>query len=337
MITIADIARATQLSTATVSNALTGKGRVNENKRKEIISVAQRMGYDFSRIRSGCAQKNIYVITEQIGITFCDHIVQGICSAAAAQGIQVVILNMNILTISNWKASPPMALLRQEAQKLFDRLDSSCLGLIYVSQYTRDLTGLFPAFPFPVICAYAYADGCVPCITYDDRHGAFLATSHLISLGRKHIAMISGTVDSIPMTKRFAAYQRALVQSRLSFSLDYIKIGTWTEFAGQDAMEQLLHLSPLPDAVFCQNDYIAIGAMRSIKAAGLRIPEDIAVIGFDDVDAACLVDPQLTTIAPPFVEIGQEAVRKLMGILNKSDDGRLSIELPCRIIHRQSA
>lgn len=337
MITIADIADAMHLSTATISNALTGKGRVNENRRREIIAVAQQMGYDFSRIRSGCTQQNIYVIVEQVGITFCDKIVQGICNVAEQEGMRVTVFHLNILTKSNWEPTPSMTLLKREVQKYFDLVDSSCVGLIYVSQYIRDLSGLFPVFPFPVICAYAYARDGIPCVNYDNQHGAFLATSHLISLGRKNIAMITGVVDSIPMIRRFSAYQQALVQARLRFVLNNVVIGSWSVQSGKDAMEQLLKLTPCPDAVFCQNDYIAVGAIRSIHAAGLRVPEDIAVIGFDDVEAAELVDPQLTSIAPPFVEIGEEAVRKLMRILRKEDDGCLSIELPCRIVCRQSA
>ena len=337
MITIADIAARMQISTATVSNALTGKGRVNEEKRKAIITVAQEMGYDFSRIRSSHARKNIVVITEQIGITFCDRIVQGICSAATEHHAQVTIYNMNILTLIDWRFNPPMDLLRQEAQKLFERLDSSCMGLIYVSQYPRDLSNFLPALPVPVICTYAYTGNGVPCINYDDQQGAFLATSHLASLGRKRIAMISGVVDSIPMTKRFAGYQRALIHAGLDFSLDYVRIGRWNEFSGEQAMEELLNLPVPPDAVFCQSDYIAIGAMRAVTKAGLRIPEDIAIVGFDDIDAACMVTPQLTTIAPPHVEIGQEAVHKLMRILDKADDGKPSIKLECWLLKRDSA
>lgn len=337
MTTISDIAARMNLSTATVSNALTGKGRVNETKRREIIAIAREMGYDFSRIRASHARKNIVLMTEQIGINFCDRIVQGICSAAAEYNAHVTIYNLNILTMTDWHATPPLDLLQREAQKIFDRLDPSCVGLIYVSQYPRNLTQLLPAMPFPVICTYAYAENGIPCINYDDQQGAFLATSHLASLGRKRIAMISGAVDSIPMTKRFAGYQRALIHAGLDFSLDYVRIGSWNETSGEQAMRQLLELPVAPDAVFCQSDYIAIGAMRAVAAAGLRVPEDIAIVGFDDIDAACMVTPQLTTIAPPHVEIGQEAVHKLMRILDKADDGKTSIKLECWLLKRDSA
>lgn len=338
MITIADIARRMQLSTATVSNALTGKGRVSDERRKEILAVATEMGYDFTRVRAALPRlKSICVIEEQAGITFCDRIIQGVCSAAEELGAQVTLFNMNILTMVDWNYNPPPELVRRVLQKTCKRLDSSSMGMIYVSQYPRDMTNLMPRLPFPVICAYAYTDGGIPCINYDDQQGAFLATSRLASLGRKQIAMISGAVDSIPMTKRFTGYQRALIKSGLAFRPELVRVAGWNETGGRAAMEQLLMLPQRPDAVFCQSDYLAIGAMRAIRAAGLRIPEDIAVVGFDDVDAASLLDPPLTTIAPPHVEIGQEAVRKLFHIVDKTDDGSCNIKLPCRLLARDSA
>lgn len=337
MVTISDIARRMHLSTATVSNALTGKGRISDARRKEILSVAKEMGYDFGRVRAALPRyKNICVIEEQAGITFCDRIIQGICSAAEEMGAQTTLFNMNILTMVDWNYNPPPELVRKVLQKTCKRLDSSYMGMIYVSQYTRDMTDLMPRLPFPVICTYAYTDGRIPCINYDDQQGAFLATSHLASLGRRQIAMISGAVDSIPMTKRFAGYQRALIKAGLAFRPELVCIAGWNESGGRTAMDQLLALPQRPDAVFCQSDYLAIGAMRAIRAAGLRIPEDIAVVGFDDVDAALMVDPPLTTIAPPHVEIGQESVRKLFHIIDKTDDGNCNIKLECRLLKRDS-
>ena len=139
------------------------------------------------------------------------------------------------------------------------------------------------------------------------------------------------------MTKRFAGYQRALVQAGLSFSPEYVCIGSWNESSGYDAMKQLLALPERPDAVFCQSDYLAIGAIRAVREAGLRVPEDIAIVGFDDIDAASVVDPKLTTIAPPHVEIGMEAVHKLFSIVNKTDDGNNNVKLSCWLLQRGTA
>ncbi len=338
VVTISDIAGRMQLSTATVSNALTGKGRISEQRRSEILDVAREMGYDFTRIRgSAPKQKSICVIEEQAGITFCDRILQGICTAADKYNAQVTIYNLNILTMTDWSSMPPPKMLQETLRKTCGWLNSSYMGMIYISQYPRDMTSLLPRLPYPVICAYAYTNDGIPCINYDDQQGALLATSHLAKLGRKRIAMISGVVDSIPMTKRFAGYQRALVQAGLSFSPEYVCIGSWNESSGYDAMKQLLALPERPDAVFCQSDYLAIGAIRAVKEAGFRVPEDIAIVGFDDIDAASVVDPKLTTIAPPHVEIGMEAVHKLFSIVNKTDDGNANVKLNCWLLQRGTA
>lgn len=339
MVTIAEIAQKLGLSTATVSNALTGKGRISEARRGEIVEAARQMGYDFSRLRAVMPnQKNICVIDEQIGVTFCDRIVQGICSAAEDAGLHVTIINLNILTATNWTFNNPSPeLLRRYMHDVSSRIDTSYMGVIYVSQYPRDMTDQLPRLSMPLICTYAYTTDGIPCINYDDQHGAFLATSHLSSLGRRRLAMISGAVDSIPMTKRFAGYQRALVHAGLPFRPEYVALGNWNENGGYYAMKQLLALPDRPDGVFCQSDYLAIGAMRAVHEAGLRVPEDIAIVGFDDIDAAIMVDPKLTTIAPPHVEIGQEAVKKLLRVIENKDDGNNSVKLKCWLLKRDSA
>ena len=317
MVTIADIAGKLGYSTATVSNALTGKGRVSEKRRKEILEAAESMGYDFTRIRSGQRTRSIAVVVEQIGVCFCDRIIQGVCAEAEDKGFCVTLYHLNLLNRTGWKQNPPQHVMKAELQKALDRLDDSCVGMIYISQYTRDLSGLFTALPVPAVCTYAYANDGVPSVFYDDQQGAFLATRHLASIGRKRIAMISGLVDSIPMTRRFAGYQRALIEAGLTFSPDYIKIGSWSIECGEREMKNLLSLRPCPDAVFCQNDWIGIGALRAVKQAGLRVPEDIAIVGFDNLDVSETSDPPLTTISPPLTEIGREAVKKLMQILNR--------------------
>ncbi len=337
MVTIADIACQTGYSTATVSNALTGKGRVSEDRRKEIRAAAEAMGYDYSRIRAGQSRKSIAVVIEQVGVCFCDRITQGVCQAAEEKGFSTTLYNLNLLIQTDWKQNPPQGLVKAEFRKVLNRLDASCLGLIYVSQYTRDVSGLFTALSVPVVCTYAYTSDGIPSINYDDQHGAYLATSRLASIGRRQIAMISGFVDSIPVTKRFAGYQRALIDAGLIFSPDYIKIGDWTPESGESEMEKLLAQSPRPDAVFCQNDWMAVGAMRAVKKAGLRIPEDIAIAGFDNTDVSEATDPPLTTVAPPHTEIGREAVAMLAQILNKSIGGKENTRLPCGLILRGTA
>lgn len=336
MTTITDIARALNLSTATVSNALTGKGRISEVKRKNIITTAQEMGYDFNRIRAHKQVKKICVLIEHVGVVFADSILEGICSAADELDYTVVTYNMNLMAKTSWDMNPSAETVREIAQRCIDKLDASALGLIYVSQYPRDITGVLPRLPFPVVYAYAYANEPIPCVNYNDQQGAFIATDHLISLGRKRVAMISGHINSIPMTKRFTGYQRALIQSSLAFDIGLVRIGHWSSASGKEAMQDLLSMPQPPDAVFCQSDHIAMGAIAAIREAGMRVPEDVAIVGFDNMEFGWWCQPSLSTIAPPCIEIGQQSFGKLVSILDNRDNGEMSVKLDCKLIKRES-
>ena len=179
MITIKDIARETGLSTATVSNALSGKGRVSEAKRREIVETANRMGYDLSRVHTSPASRIIAVFVETLSVIFCTHISEGICRAAEKNGFQVKLYNLDLLHDSSF--NPPREQVRKKLERIARQLDASTLGAIYVSQYPRDVTGVIPVVPFPVIYAYCYTNDGAPSVNTDDQQGAYIAVQELIS------------------------------------------------------------------------------------------------------------------------------------------------------------
>ena len=337
MVTISDIARATGLSTATVSNAMTGKGRVSEAKRREILETAARLGYDFSRVRGTVTQnRSIAVIVETLSIGFCIKIAEGVWRSANENGCQVKLFNLDILH-NGGNINPPKETVRGKIEAILPQLGPSTLGIIYISQYPRDVTGIMPPQPLPVVYAYCHTTDGAVCVNTDDQEGAFIAVNHLLTLGKRNIAMISGPINSIPMTKRFSGYQRALIDAGLSVDLRYVKLGDWDIGHSRDNMTDLLSLSPRPDGVFCQSDDIAIGVCRAILRAGLRIPEDIAVVGFDNYDYAALVTPTLTTIDQPLEEIGSVSYTQLMKLAAREGVAERSTLLHARLIRRQSA
>ena len=336
MITINDIARETGLSTATVSNALSGKGRVSDVRRKQIIETATRMGYDFSRIRVAQPRRNIAVIVETLSVIFCTKIAEGIWRSAEANGYQVKLYNLDIIHGSE-DFNPPREQMREKLAQLLPQIDSSTLGVVYISQYPRDVTGIMPPLPCPVGYAYCYTgDGAVS-VNTDDQQGAYIATRHLLSQGKRRIAMISGPINSIPMTKRFSGYQRALIEAGMSVDLRMVKVGDWDIGHSCDIATELLRLDPAPDGIFCQSDHIALGVCRAIRQAGLSIPRDIAVVGFDNYDFAAFVSPSLTTIDQPLADIGNTAFAQLQRIIEKKEIETRSVLLDARLIVRQSA
>lgn len=133
-------------------------------------------------------------------------------------------------------------------------------------------------------------------------------------------------------------YRRALEEAGLPVRDDLVISGDWTRRGGREAMRELLTRSPRPDAVFCANDLMAIGAMDTVREAGLSIPGDISLVGFDDIDAASLVTPALTTVSNPSYDAGRAAGELLLErISGQAVDGRRTVRLPCRLIERESS
>ena len=169
-------------------------------------------------------------------------------------------------------------------------------------------------------------------MNYDDAQGAYLATSHLVQTGCQRIAMISGPVNSIAMTKRLQGYQRALLDGRLAFNPSLITVGEWTIRNGYESMNQLLQSDSPPDAVFCQSDLIAAGALHAALNAGLSVPEQLSIVGFDDLEVGRHQIIPITTIHPPCFELGQEAFQLMQKMLSSSRAQPAKIKLPCKLI-----
>ena len=336
MITINDIALALNLSTATVSNALSGKGRVSEANRQAVLDKAKEMGYDFGRLRTAPQRKTVAVFTESLSVPFCNRITEGVCREAEHAGYRVVLYNLDLL-YGNDDYNPPRERVRARMEEVLRHMDGGTAGAVYVSQYPRDVTGVMPVVPFPVVYAYCYTNDGAPSVNTDDQQGAYIAVQQLISLRKKRIAMISGPINSIPMMKRLSGFQRALIDAGLPVDLRMVVTGDWDIDRSRERMTKLLQLDPGPDGVFCQSDHIALGVCRAIREAGLRIPGDIAVVGFDNYDFASFVSPSLTTIDQPLEQIGRTAFSRLKKALDREETETRGILLKARLIKRESA
>lgn len=170
----------------------------------------------------------------------------------------------------------------------------------------------------------------------DNYSGGELAASHLISLGRRRIAHIGAMFHTAPGMKRLAGYRNALSQASLPFREEYVIEGDFTHQAGYDAMQRLLILREPPDAVFAASDMSALGAMRAAHDRGVRIPDDIAIVGYDDISFAALSVPSLTTVRQPKDELGEAACGALIDLI----EGRISspprLTLPVTLVVRES-
>jgi LacI family transcriptional regulator, galactose operon repressor len=190
--------------------------------------------------------------------------------------------------------------------------------------------------PFVVIDPLLPLDVGLPCITVANRSGAEQAMRHLVALGHRRIAAITGPPGWVATEGRRSGYRAVLeaagvpLEPALEVEADF-QIGP-----GAEAAATLLDLPEPPTAIFAFNDAIAVGAMRAARERGLRLPEDLSIVGYDDVTVATIVAPALTTVRQPLAEMGRTAVNLLVRLLDGRHEGTQQIELPTRLVVRQS-
>ena len=193
-------------------------------------------------------------------------------------------------------------------------------------------------YPY-VSLGYDVTGSQICCVHSDDRNGGKIATRHLLDQGHRRIGVINGPpVGAVSSTQeRLSGHQEALAEAGLSFDPNLIVYGDYTRPSGQQATEALLALSDSPTAIFALNDRMAMGAIRAIHAAGLRVPEDVAVMGYDDIPTAADFSPALTTVRQPSNKIGQIAAQLLFNLIDKKTIDQKEIILPTELVVRQSS
>jgi DNA-binding LacI/PurR family transcriptional regulator len=185
----------------------------------------------------------------------------------------------------------------------------------------------------PVVCSgRPLVTSRVPYVDVDQLGGVELAIRHLLDAGRRRIATIAGPQDMVAGVDRLAGYRRVLADSdRRSI----VAVGDFTRDSGATAMRQLLADDPALDAVFVASDLMAHGALRTLREAGRRVPDDVAVVGFDDIQIARYTDPPLTTVRQPIEEIGRTVARQLLRLL-AGEQVEASVVLPTELVVRES-
>jgi LacI family transcriptional regulator len=298
-VTIKDVAREANVSVASVSRALNGHGGVTADTLERIREVAARLRY----VPHGAARSLITRRTHTVGALlpdlygeFFSELIRGIDLAARAHGLHLLVSS------SHDDADEAAAALRA----MQGRVD----GLLVMSPHA-DAAFLRQNLPvgLPTVLMNTVLDGDdYPALSVDNHGGARLMTEHLLNGGHRRVAFIQGPPKNRDVAEREASY-RKVVAERGQQAI--VLPGDFNEDSGYRAGQQLLAMQPRPDAVFAANDMMAIGCMAAIREAGLRIPDDIAVAGFDDVPMARYVTPALTTVRVRIAELGKEALNEL--------------------------
>jgi LacI family transcriptional regulator len=321
--TIRDVAERAQVSVASVSRVLTGAGAVTEPTRLKVMEAVEALAYvPHSGARSLSTSRNdtVGVILPDLFGEFFSELIRGMDLAARASGLHLIVSS------SHDDAFEAAAAIRS----MRGRVD----GLIVLSPHlesanlTASLSGRLPVL---LMNGDATEDG-RPSIVVDNTGGAVAAVEHLLARGRRRIAHIGGPSGNLEARERQAGYVQAMTAAGCE---PQIVAGDFTQASGHAAALALLNEGVRPDAVFVANDTMAVGVLLAFQDAGVRCPEDIAVVSFDDVPIAALVRPALTTLRIDIAETGRRAMNRLVGLIAAANDPEIEADVGCEIVTPQ--
>ena len=303
-VTIKDIARKANVSYATVSRALNNKRGVRGTTRTKILDIASKMSYTPNAIARGLVMKQtltLGLIIPDITNPFYPEVARGIEDGATEGGFSIFLCN------TNWERKREVHYLRLLAEK---RVDGIILAPIdnEVEAVESGLTGKIPV----VYVSNAPRRTEHSFVVIDNILGGFLATEHLIRAGHRTIGFVGSTEDSLAIAARLKGYRRALKKYGLPVEKKYIQLGEFKQETGYRIVRRMIAEGDYPRAVFAENDLLALGILQGVKASGLSVPGDVAVVGFDDIPFAGFPEVQLTTINQPKYEMGRKAAEILL-------------------------
>lgn len=301
MITIKDIAEKAGVSYATVSRALNNRPDVSEKTRMQIIELAQSMGYQPNAIARSLVKRKseiIALIVPDVSNPFFADITMAVHAAAEKAGYTTMVCN------TGWD---PV----KEQEKLRIMVEQRVDGIILKpTAFLRP--GALEALNVPVVLFWHAMEDDLSYIEVDHEAGSRLAVSHLVNQGYKRIAFMGGQETSPSNQIRLLAYQQTLQEAGLEVDSSLISYGGFGIESGYNRLSALMKLPKPPDAVFCGNDIIALGALHYARDNDIDVPGKLAIIGFDDISYASLPQIGLSTVSQPRSKLGEQAFYALM-------------------------
>lgn len=325
-----DIARKAGVSIGTVSNVLNNSAVVREPLRKRVLDAVAAVGYQPSQIARGLRRVKtnmIGMIIPDITNPFFPAVVRGAEDIAFSYGYRLILCNTDndhskeIIHLNELRTYLPA-------------------GLIVIPSNFSHLTEQAES--------YRKAGSAVVCVdrlpkhwsgdtvTADNEGGAYTATRSLLKLGHRRIATITGPLHLTNAQERLAGFRRAMSEAKLSMAPEYIQEATFDRHAGYSKTLLLLRMIPRPTAIFAGNDLIAVGVLQAIREAGLHCPEDISLMGFDDMESASMLNPELSSVSQPGYQLGTTAALILLDRVNGDLSPPKQIVLPTALQLRHS-
>lgn len=328
-ITLEDIARMAGVSRSTVSRVINGDTHVSNRTQHKVLEIIRRTNFQPNMAARGLAAGHTHILglVVPLGVNaiFADPyfplVIQGALSACNGLGYSVML----------WLAA------EHEGATIDRILHNGLIDGAIVASMLMDsplLTYLAKSnCPFITIGRHP-TDETINYIDVDNRAGAYQGVSYLLRTGHRRVAVINGPQHAIAGWDRYHGYQCALLERGVPLLPELVAEGDYSDISGYLAMQRLLPQQP--DAVFAASDAMALAAIRAIQEAGLCVPEDIAVLGFDDIPAAATSRPPLTTIRQPILRTGSLAAETLIDLIEHPDPQPRRIVLPTELVIRAS-
>ena len=322
--TIADVARAAGVSVPTVSKVVNGRYGVAPATSKRVMEVVASLGYETSLVASSLRRRRTNVIGILVAEfeSFSVELLKGISASATGTGYEL--LAYSGLAAGGSRTGWEQRSLSRLAGTLID-------GAIVITP-----TVLMPTTSIPVVAIDPHTGpGGPSTIDSDNVGGARVATRHLIELGHRRIAHIRGRSDLASAELREEGYRKSLAEAGIPFEPALVRDGGYQATLTAETARELLTRPDRPTAVFAANDMSALGVLKVARELGLRVPEDLSVIGFDDIPEAASSIPPLTTMAQPLHDLGARALGMLVDLLNGHDVPQ-HVQLPAELVVRAS-
>ena len=313
-ITIYDIALKLALSSATVSRGLQNNPAINKNTRKRIQDAARDLGYRHNTFASSLRKQKtntIGIIVHELKSNFITSVLAGIEKVTTEAGYDLIIAHSS--ESFEKEAANAVNLFHKRVDGLIASLAFDTQGLSHYKLYEEK--GI-PVIFFDRVEENSQSTN----VIIDNYKCGYEATQHLIEQGCKRIVLVTATLKRNVYAQRHKGYMNALTDNNIAYSKDRVLIKDLSDQCGEEAALEILKMNPLPDGAFITNDFTAAVCMQTLKEHGIKIPEDIAIVGFNNDAISKIIEPKMTTINYPGVDMGEIAARNLVNHLKGITD-----------------
>lgn len=327
-VTLTDVAKAAGVSVATASRAMSGSSHpMNEETRQRILQLAEELSYQPNLVARSLRtdrSQTIGLIVENILSPFIPPIIRGIQDTLKPEGYFSTIIN------SDYDPEIEIEAIHALNNRQID-------GIIFVEPAHPSEDAFSQIARKPLVFVHRlFVSRSDNSVAPDEHAGARLAAGHLLRLGHRRVAYINGPADWSASINRLAGYQAELAERGIPFDETLVQEGDWGVRCGFSAAQRLMNLPDPPTAIFAGNDLMALGAIYGLQEMGRRVPQDVAVMGYDNREITGYVRPAISTVTMPCYEMGQASARMLLGLLKGEAERYPPVEVQGKLIVRES-